>query len=133
MKKDNYSNSLQILAQELNNFQELLTISFQSGAAGNSKIWSLEQIMNSVQNIKVLTGEFESVKSLTLINQDYSNFCFLLFEGSIMADYLLAKNNTPKKMQRLASYWKDTAVKFKPFLENSIYNEMEVGIHQVSN
>lgn len=72
--------------------------------------------------------EAQEIKSLTLLNQDFSNFCLLLVNGSDMADYLLARHETSKKIQIQARYWKDTAVQFKPFLKNSIYSQSDIGI-----
>ena len=129
MKKDYYSKSIQILAQELSNFQELLDSTCESEVDKRIKGWPLEQIMNSVQNIKTMAAEVKRIKSLTLLNQDFAHFCLLLIDGSDMANHLLASDETHAKIQKQARSWKKIAAKFKPFLKNSIYNQPNVGIH----
>lgn len=129
MKKDNYFTSLHSLAQELSNFQELLNITYKSEIDGNLIKQPLGQMINVVQGIKVLVEEVKREESLTLLNQDFSNFCLLLIYGSDMADCLLARDETSKKIQNQARHWKDIAAKFRPFLKNSIYNRTETSIH----
>jgi hypothetical protein len=128
MKKDNYSKSLQNLVQELTNFQELLNTPCEPGVSESLKVRLLAQTMNSVQNIKTLAEEVKSIKSFTLLGQDFTHFCLLLVNGSDMADHLLALNETPAKIQKQVRSWKKIAAKFRPFLKNSIYSRVEAPV-----
>jgi hypothetical protein len=133
MKNNHYLKPLRILVQELTHFQKLLDTHCNTKPSRSLKVCPLEQLMNSVQNIKAIAEEAKRVRSLTLLNQDFSHFCLLLVNGSDMADYVLALNETHHgQIQKQAHSWKKIAVKFKPFLENSIYNEAKAGFHNLN-
>lgn len=119
MKINDYSKLIQLLVAAIGNLQKLVE--------GSSKKLRSNQIIQSIEEIKTLAEEANTIKSLTLIDQDFTRFCVLLINGSDMAAYLLGANDVPKKIQNQANSWKSTAASFKPFLKNSIYNKANSG------
>ncbi len=117
MKKNDYSKLLQTLVQELDYFQKLLIFSERSKVDKGLKELNLDQIIGAIQKVMTMVREVKEMKKLTLIDKDFTNFCFLLIHGSDMADYLLTLEESSEKVRWHAHSWKKIAGTFKPFLE----------------
>ncbi len=127
MKINDCSKFLQLLIKELSDLQKLVNTFSKSKAEGNSKRLLVNQIIKAIQDIKALAEEAKAIKSVILLDQDFTRFCILLIDGSDMADYLLDLDGIPERLQKQAASWKRTAATFKPFLKNSIYNKANSG------
>ena len=114
------SESLRNLSDELSYFTINLRIFTDSVAKENiRKTSKLQKLAEQHHQIKVILDKIQEIKSLTLIDQDYSNFCLLIFYGSFMADQLLAMKATDESSVRHANEWKTLAQTFKPFFEKN--------------
>lgn len=122
MKIDHYLERLILIARQLNHLVEILDENLELEIEKNLKIVCFEQIIDAIQNIKLLSDDLTQIKSLILIDQDFINFCLLIAYGWDMAEYLLSLTKTSKKIRSRAGVWKDLAIKLKPLLKNDIYN-----------
>lgn len=114
------SESLRILSEELSNFTINLKVFSDSMEKENSrKIVKLQKLTKQNNQIKTIIDKIQEAKSLTLLDQDYSNFCLLILYGSFMAEQLLATEASDHSSYRHATEWKTLAQTFKPFFEKN--------------
>lgn len=116
-------NTFTILSEELNAFQTLLKCT-NSGLVNCICVnkLPLEKVFAGISILLDLINEFKQVKSLTLLEQDYINFCLLLVYGSEMAETLPKLKNCPENSRKHAKAWKEVAIKFTPLLNNNLNN-----------
>ena len=126
MKIDYLLQSLGFIAQELSAFEALLNNSRKSRIRENLKSLSLEPIRDAIQRIKTIQAEFLRIKSIILIDQDFTNLCLLITHGWDMVEYLLDRKGIPESIHCHARAWKKIVVEFKPFLKNSIYYQDKI-------
>lgn len=113
MKKENILfETLTIFTEKLTSFHTLI----ESTDCQCPNGLPLEKIKNDIPNVLKMINKFNNVKSLTLIEQEYINFCLLLAFGNEMADFLLKLKKCPEKSLVHARSWKEIAKNFIPFL-----------------
>ncbi|MBS0351430.1 MAG: hypothetical protein JSR33_09665 [Proteobacteria bacterium] len=123
MKRNKYLSTIRSLAQELMHFQEILAMSHhQSFKALENR----ESVGVSVQKLLSLIQEAEKFRCLTLIEEDYLNFCFLIIHGSDMADQLLTLQGNFEVSIKHALSWKKAAKQFKNFLRGNCSNKNNI-------
>jgi hypothetical protein len=64
----------------------------------------------------------EKYERIILVDQDYINFCLLIFHGNHMSGYLLEQENNPQQPRWHADSWdKLMSEQFIPFLKENFY------------
>ncbi len=123
MKNNKFPKSLQILMKELISIQVLLEgIQNKLNDSNHLTEFQLKRLKGKTIAIVALIKEVKKVKSLTLMEQDYVNFCLLLAYGSDMADDLLELENSSDKSRSNAHSWNAIVKEFVPFVSGSFYN-----------
>ena len=121
MNKTQFSELVAFLSQVIGNHNSDLEIIFNSYKCNVLDIAKFEEILTKTKNITQIVNQLQNLKSLVLIDQDYANFCMLVFYGSLMAEFLRKTKRIAKWVRKHARNWQDLELKFRSLLEKDSF------------